>query len=296
MALAICASMCARPAKTPDRRVLLLALLRTMPMTWKATSALSTVLLFGSMSALSGSGRDPNKQDLSYKDRGNLRVGQWSEGTGYQPIGSPPDISLLSVVVDYQEEVTTTPASFKLRFYLGTMERVFLIVRELDDKNHYWLDNVRPNPPWRIGENDFQWSPAEVINSLKNDAGQSLSMYDFGVVARLDSSDPAKEEKVAPVVFYHTRLPRRVTGYKFYVKTRGDAKWTYSVYNQQGQAMKGSSGTNLRVPGLLAFPIRWNPSGAADGWYKLVLTGSFVGDNSEFTQKVDFYHKTTLGR
>jgi hypothetical protein len=254
----------------------------------KRMAALSFALLLSVAGVVAGSLEEQDTQDLSYKPRGNRNEGQ--KGVA---VSSPPAIELVSAVVEHKERVEQMPAQFKLKFYLKQQENVFVVVRELNDVYHYWLDNVTPSRLWAIGfQNDFQWPTADVIQNIKNKQGQaSLKMHDLGVVARLVKEEPSDVERVAPAIFYHSQVPRQVTDYSFYFKTARAASLEYAIYKGDGSKPLFTS-ENLTVPARVAFPLSWNAAQATEGWYRLVLSHAIFSDNNDpINQEVVFYHK-----
>src|SRR5262249_10256972 len=159
---------------------------------------------------------------LEYQNRGNRY-----EGVKPKPV-SGYDIELISAIVDYKEEVVQLPERLKVQFYLKQPSKVYLTVRELDYTYYYWMARVQRAQPCRLGfDNAFDWPTREVIQSLGH-----ITMYDLGVVARLDKLEPSKSELVAPVIFYHSHIPTVIQGYLFTFKTSGDARLTCVVYKE----------------------------------------------------------------
>lgn len=221
--------------------------------------------------------------ELEYRDRGDRY-----EGIKPKPVAGY-DIELISVLVNYREERKQTPNLFKVRFYLKQPSKVYLTVRELQYKYYYWMDRVKPSKPWRPGfGNLFEWTTEKVIQKL-----EGLRMYDLGVVARLGKPVPSKIEQVAPSIFYHSQLPSTIEGYLFTFKTTADARLTCKVF-EQGKANPLFAQTFPRKRGGRAFTIRWDSSKAAEGPYKLIVTGYFLYTNDPIEQTVSFYHRPVV--
>jgi hypothetical protein len=220
---------------------------------------------------------------LQYQSRGNRY-----EGVKPKPVAGY-DIELISVLVDYMEEVNQMPDRLKVKFYLKRPSEVHLTVRELDYKDYYWMDRVKPTEPWRSGfDNLFEWPTQDVIKRL-----EGIKMYGLGAVARLEKSEPSIEENVAPLIFYHYKFPSIIMGYLFTCKTSSHARLNCKIYKEGESAplfcQKGSEKRGGRP-----FTVRWNSSQAEEGSYKLVITGSFLDDNKKFSQTVKFYHRPNV--
>jgi hypothetical protein len=220
---------------------------------------------------------------LQYRSRGNR-----FEGIRSKPV-SGFDIELISAGVDYKEEGKQMPERLQVQVYLAQPSQVHLTVRELDYKYYYWMDNVQPAKPWRPGfDNVFDWPSREVIQQLGE-----IHMYDLGVVARLDNTEPSLVERVAPVIFYHSQVPAHVQGYVFTFRTNGDARLTCEVYDE-GSVKPVFTHQIHRQPGGRAFTVRWDSSQAAEGSYRLVVRGFFLETSVPINQTVSFYHQPTL--
>ena len=220
---------------------------------------------------------------LKYRDRGDRY-----EGIKEKPI-SGYDIELISARVDYKEEVMQMPDRLKVSFYLERPTKVYLIVRELDYKHHYWLDKVQPPKPWRLGfSNVFEWSTRDVIKQL-----DALQIYDLGVVARLEKPEPSKVERVAPVILYHSQLPALINAYLFTFKTSNDARLTCSIY-KEGESEPLFTQVHPRQRSGRPFTVRWHTSTAVEGFHRLVVSGYFLDTNNPITQTVSFYYQPVV--
>jgi hypothetical protein len=216
---------------------------------------------------------------LQYQDRGNRH-----EGIKAKPVAGY-DIELISLRVVYMEEIKKMPDQYKIKFYLCQPSKVHITVRELDYRYYYWMDKVQPSSPWRSGfGNVFNWPTQVVIQQLGN-----ISMYDLGVVARLERPEPGRIERVAPVILFHSQFPEIIKGYLFTFKTYGDARLSCSVYkkNQPETVFQVS-----RKPrGGRPFTVRWNSAQSKEGFYRLLLRGYFLDSNDPIEQMVHFYHR-----
>ena len=226
-----------------------------------------------------------NAQDeLSYQRRADRY-----EGIKPKPV-SGFDIELLSALVDYRDKPGQLGERFHIRFFLPRSEDVHIVVRELDYRHYYWLDRVKPHAGWKAGfENVFDWPTGEVLRPL----GMQLS--ELGVVARLERERPSAIEKVAPVVFYQSQFPTWVPGYVFHFRLREDAKIKGAIYPAAG----GDPIVSLdlgRQRGGRPFALTWDVTSApaAEGRYKLVLSGYLLSSNDPVSQVVEFYHRPRI--
>ncbi len=212
--------------------------------------------------------------ELEYQNRGD----RW-EGIKAKPV-SGKDIELLSALAYHGEKWQTIPSQCKLKFYLPNQKDVKLKVQELKPKYYYWLDQVIPKPrSWQSGFNEFQWATKDVIKPLK------LDITKLGVVVSLGKS--AKYERVAPAVFYHSELPKKIKGYLFHFKVCESSKLKYSIYKAGKKLLTKNLGK--RFPGK-PFGIFWDSSKAEEGEYELRVQGYFL-DNF-----VPFQHSSILFR
>ena len=223
------------------------------------------------------------QEELKYRDRGDRFEGI------LQPQVAGYDIELLSAIIDYQEPSDGIPPYLKVKFYLKQSYRPFLVARELDVTYHYWMDNVHGHTWQTNSENYFAWPTGEVVQKLE----QIKSMYELGVVARLDKERPSKEETIAPIIFYHNSPPSTVDGYLFTFKTNGPSRLTCHMYKEGGNSPIFTQNFP-RVWGDQPFTVQWNSSRAEDGWYRLVINGSFRNNNDPVDKVVKFYHKRVV--
>ena len=224
--------------------------------------------------------------ELQYQNRGSENIGYY-EGIKPKPV-SGYDIELISVLADHQESLEKFPPKLKIQFYLDRKATVNVTVRELDYKHYYWLDKVKPESPWTPGfRNVFEWSTNTVLQQL----GKSMAVYDLGVVARLDKKTPSANEKVSPAILYHSQLPQAIQGYRFTLKTGGDARLFCKVF-KDGELEPLDVQTFRRKRGGRPFTITWDASQAVPGLYKLVIAGFFLNTNEQIKkQTIQFYHQ-----
>lgn len=223
--------------------------------------------------------------ELQYQNRGS-----WYEGIKPKPV-SGYDIELISVLVDYQEMSDTFPAKVKLRFYTPQAADVFLTVRELDYRYFYWLDRVNLEmASWKAGTyNSFEWETGTVLRQLSD----SFRLYDLGVVARLDRETPSATERILPAILFHSQLPNIINGYRFTLKTGGDARLFCKIF-KEGDDEPIDTQVFRRKRGGRPFTITWDATQAAPGDYRLVITGFFLNTNEGIkAQTIRFYHQPT---
>ena len=222
--------------------------------------------------------------DLLYQRRGN----RYYEGVKRRPVAGYA-IELISVLINYRENINQMPNQLKVKFYLRQPSDVYLTVRELDYKYYYWLDRAKPAVPWRPGfDNGFEWPTDFVIKHLKG-----MTMYDLGVLVRLGNENPTSVEQVAPAILYHLVPPQDMKGYLFTFKTNDDARISCSIY-KTGQSTPVFRQVFRRKLGGKPFTVRWDTSGAEAGLYKMVITGYFLNTNAQFHQSVEFYHQPKI--
>jgi hypothetical protein len=167
---------------------------------------------------------------------------------------------------------------------------VYLTVRELDNKRDnlvYWLDKVRPSEAWSLGAyNNFQWSTGAVIQHLE----PSLKLKDLGGVVRFGKPEPSANERVAPLILYHSEPPKKIEGYQFRFYTNRDVELTCGIYKKEDAGWQKTHEEKLPfILGGNSFAVHWDSSAATEGSYKLALYGSGVAPTV-----VNFYHKSDV--
>jgi hypothetical protein len=218
---------------------------------------------------------------LQYQDRGNRYE-------GIKPnLVSDSDVELRSAVVDYREPGSSWPATLRLRFYLPGNKPVFVTVREPQPKAYYWLDRIAPSSRWRPeAVNEFAWPTDTVLRRIP-----ALTMNDLGVVVRLDSSDPSKEETIAPAVLFSTLPPRTSNAYRFVFKTNASAR--LSCWISRG-GRRAYQWPQIRAIADIPFTLLWKAEGNPDGEYRLRLEGTFDDhDHTPLAKEVVFYHRAS---
>jgi hypothetical protein len=225
------------------------------------------------------------QSSLEYRNRGNR-----FEGVRALPV-SGYTIELLSAQAIYREPLPagTMPALYRMRFYLVEPASPYVVVREVDNRHSYWLDQVKPRAPWRPGfDNVFEWPTQDVIGQLNG-----LNLYDLGVTVRVGNESPSDLETVAPVILYYSVPPGSIDGYEFVFKTNVTARLEFDVERSDGSPVKHapeprvvrswSYGTPLRV--------RWKAATADAGEYRLKVQGRVLENNQTFGKEIRFYHQ-----
>jgi hypothetical protein len=224
-----------------------------------------------------------SQSNLKYQDRGDRY-----EGVRGSPVSDR--IELISALMDFQDaSYTKTPEVFKLKLYLPSETPIFVTVREIDVRQNYWMDRIRPSGGWRPGMNEFAWSTNEVIKPLKN-----LKLSDLGAVAQLETNQPSTDMKVIPAALFHTTQPRIVSRYAFAFRISRKANVTCTISEDKAN---GAVLNTKSIPGMLGnLPrsIVWDASAAKEGWYRLGINVVYRNDNKEINQIVHFYHRPKL--
>jgi hypothetical protein len=226
------------------------------------------------------------QQDIQYQRRGNR-----SEGIKPKPV-SGYDVELLSALVDTQEDMSRLGAMLGFRFFLKEPASVYPLVRELEYKHYYVLDNVQPGTAWQVGYgNVFEWPTQVVLGRLS-----AFKPSDLGIVVRLGRATSSVDENVAPVVFYQSSaLPPRVQGYLFTFSLRDDGTVTAKVF-REGQDTEVFSQRIARQSGGRPFTVKWDFANTEmpEGRYRVVLSGYFLDSNKPIQQTVRFYHQPAI--
>lgn len=225
------------------------------------------------------------QQDLQYQRRGNR-----SEGIKPRPV-SGYDAELLSARVDHQEDMSKLGATLAFKFFLKDRADVYPLVRELEYKHSYVLDNVQPGTTWRAGHwNVFEWPTGVVLGRLSG-----FKPADLGIVVRLGKVTPSVDENVAPVLFYQTAAVPVVSGYLFTFSLRDEGAVTARIF-REGEDKEVFTQRFSRQSGGRPFTVKWSFAKAAmpEGRYRVVLTGYFLDNNKPIQQTVRFYHQPAI--
>jgi hypothetical protein len=222
--------------------------------------------------------------ELQYQNRGDRH-----EGIKPKPVKGT-DLELISVLVDYQEPTTIFPDQLKMKFFLENDHPIFITVRELDYRHYYWMDEITPAQPWKVGEfNTFAWSTKTVLKTLD----RNLNLYDLGILARMETKDPSRNEHIAPVIFYHSNEPTVTQGYLFTLKPNENARLSVSIVNANDSTTIWKQVYRRKVAGR-PFTVKWDASNSPEGPYRFVVKGFSLSTNQPLNQTVRFYHHPTI--
>lgn len=224
---------------------------------------------------------------VEYRNRGDR-----NEGIRALPV-SGYKAELLSFRATYEEPLPAqrTPALYRLRFFLDKSAPAYVVVREVENKHSYWLDQVKPVTSWKPGfDNVFEWSTRDVIAQLP---GPTLKLYDLGVTVRVGSVDPSDLERVAPAILYYSSLPPWVAGYAFVFKTNATARLEFSVEKSDGTPVKVAPEPRVLQRWSYGMPLRvdWDATNAEPGQYRLKMVGRVLENNERFGKEVEFFHQ-----
>jgi hypothetical protein len=221
---------------------------------------------------------------LEYRKRGDRY-----EGLMDRLVGASRKIDIVSAMVTYEDKAPQIPDSLKIRYCLDQPRTVYVSVREKIPNVLYGMDTTRPASGSRGGfQNEYQWSTGEVIRKIDG----FTDMYQLAVLARLDEKT-GFEQSIVPVIFYHTNLPRSVSGYLFTFVSPADAniEWTFS--DVDGRRL--SSGVHKGAARGDLVEVAWNAS-RSDGWYKLSIHAAAAISSSDVYGVVHFFHCNSLSR
>jgi hypothetical protein len=215
--------------------------------------------------------------------------GRYNEGIRTEPSTGPAGLELIAALVDYEEPSATLPPKLCAQFFLPIQDEVDLTIREIKPVYFYWLDKVHPESAWRKGaQNRFEWPTATVIRSL-NWESAPLTLGQLGATVRVGRLTPGEVEQVAPVALYHSSPPASVNGYRFIFRPTSQMRLKFQLF-------RGNSNTPLATQefrSVLAdepHEVTWNTQDWQDGWYRLVISGYTLSNNSRVDKIVRFYH------
>lgn len=229
------------------------------------------------------------QSNVEYRNRGDR-----FEGVRSLPV-SGYTIELLSFQAIYKElppPPDKTPPFYRMRFFLDRPAAAYVVVREVDNRHSYWLDNVKPTTPWRPGfGNVFEWPTAEVIRQLPG-----LELDELGVTVRVGYEHPSDLETVAPAILYSSVPPRTVSAYEFAFKTNVTARLAFSIERSDGSPVKPGPEPRVLKKWSYGVPLRvtWNATGAQAGAYRLMVEGRVLENNQKFGKEIRFFHQPTV--
>jgi hypothetical protein len=219
---------------------------------------------------------------LQYQPRGNR-----TEGLRTIAVGGF-DIELLSARIEptggLVPEATPSPWSDSalLRFYLPGNEKVFVTVRQLRSRTtYYWLNNV--TDAFKPGAvNNYGWPTEPVLRRLKD-----VRPNDLGAIVRLGEEQAGRRERVLPALLSDGTSATAGDAYRFVLKTNGRANVQAAIFSGDTELYRRPANWEAANS---PFTIRWESAAAAEGWYRLVLSGYFA-DSSPVDKVIEFYHR-----
>jgi hypothetical protein len=228
------------------------------------------------------------QSSLEYRNRGNRY-----EGVRALPV-SGYTIELLSFRALYEEPggAGGLPPQYRVRFFLEKEAPAYLVVREIDDKESYWLDNVKPKTSWASGFNNlFEWPTADVLAHIP-----ALKLYDLGVIVRVADPNPTSKDRVAPAILYHSQYPTSVSGYKFVFKTNATVGFEFMIEESDGRVPKSQPEPRVVRTWQYKAPlsVKWDASTARPGRYRLKVIARVLENNDKLTQEVEFVHQPNV--
>ena len=134
--------------------------------------------------------------------------------------------------------------------------------------------------------NEYAWTTAPVLRELS-----SVRPGDLGAVVNLGGAGDSRHEWALPVALFDDKFDGRVKTYRFTLKTDGRAEVLARIYVGSRQLFERPK---IWEATGSPFTVQWTTAAsAAEGWYRLVLSGQF-DDGSPVDKEVTFYHKPAL--
>lgn len=228
------------------------------------------------------------ENNLSYRSRGNR-----FEGIREFPVSSATiELRSFKATDNRHLSADTIPPTYRLRFFLENNATPYVVVRDLEDRYSYYLDQVTPLKPWRPGFNNlFEWSTKDVINNI-----HGLDLDHLGVIIRLESDHPSDREKVAPAVLYQSLSPTAITGYDIVFKTNVTAKLKFTIRKNNGSTVETGLDPQIVQKWKPEIPLHvtWNAANAGAGKYRLVVEGLNLKNDEPFGQEISFFHNPVV--
>jgi hypothetical protein len=250
---------------------------------------LNLVVWVGVFAALLAVSRRPAAAQnpiLLYQNRGS-----YNEGIVTSP-SSAPLLDLISALADSPESGSGRPLLFHAAFYLPTSDRVYLTICELDALYNYIVTTEENRNGERGRAGGFPWPTATVISKLTWRG--PLLLQNLGALARLRKWTPeTAEEVVVPVALYHTNPPGSPKTYSFVFFPNQKMNLKTQLFADKGTAALGSQNFPS-VPAKKSLTVTWEAGAWAEGWYRLVVSGYSLQDNTEVNSTVRFYHSRRL--
>jgi hypothetical protein len=224
-----------------------------------------------------------------------MNRGDRSEGILPRPV-SGDDIILISARAA-PVGGPAAPERMRLTFYLPEQQKVNVTVRELDNRNYYWMNKVLPPKPWLTGQvNSFVWPTRDVLQYLfqRENKDKRLTTADLGALVRLSRTDtPSAREHVAPALLSGDDAPVAPQSYLFTFKSNLPARLTCYLYADRGTDPVWSKDF-YRVSAGRPFTCQVPFGGLKKGDYRLEVDGYSLDTNDSVHQEVRFFHSPDL--
>lgn len=222
----------------------------------------------------------------------------FKEGTKGSPVsGHDLGVELVAFEAEYDrydpKQSSQTNKAIPVRFCIppsgetqGEIPKVNLTIRELEDIEHYLLNDVgyggdkpRSAIRWEPGcSNLFPW----VVTRAKAIVGD---LHDLGTLVILETKRPSSEPVAAPTFLHQNCVDSRIQGYKFVLRTSRAAEIEAKVL-KDGQAIPLQP-FPARTRGGKPITLRWKPTDMSEGWYTLDIQGV----KESIGLRVKLYHK-----
>jgi hypothetical protein len=217
--------------------------------------------------------------------------GSYKEGIVTSPSNAPL-LELIAVLADSPEAGRRLPQLLHAAFYLPTSDRVYLTIQELDPLYNYMVTTEANRDGKRGRADEFPWPTATVISKLTWRG--PLLLENLGAVARLRTWTPeTAEEVVVPVALYHTNPPRTPKAYSFVFFPNQKMSLKMQVFTDKGASALASQNFPS-LPAKRSHTVTWEAGAWIEGWYRLVVSGYSLQDNTEVNSTVRFYHSRRL--
>ncbi|MGH9837276.1 MAG: hypothetical protein ACREEM_00655 [Blastocatellia bacterium] len=249
----------------------------------KAASLLATV--FTLCIASEANPVKPQSGD-SYKNRGDRCEGrkESSQNAGNES----PVFELISARVEYNDEsLTSLPEKLKVAFYSSQQSTAYLVVREIKPKHSYWM--TRTSKCKDGFGNVFEWLTQPFLAKWGD-----LTMYELGVVVRLNEPKPGAEDIIAPAIFYHRKSAKNASKYRFIFMSTVNAEVELALYRANEKKVKDLTQGKVRIKIGTPLSIQVDLSLHKSGDFQ--LKGDVIYKKDEKTliklpQNIKFHHE-----
>lgn len=234
--------------------------------------------------------------DDSYKNRGDRCEGR--KGSSQNAGNTPPAFELVSARVEYNDELLTSqPEKMKVAFYSSQESTpYYLVVREIKLKYSYWM--TRTSECKAGFANIFEWLTQPFLAKWGD-----LTMYELGVVVRLNYPKPGEEVIVAPAIFYHKNPAKNAGKYGFYFMSRDRGKVRYQVYRVNKKEVKifpkekrrgeeTVETVEIRINTILTIPVDLSLYKSGD--FRLKGEVSYYNDKPPLPLNIKFHHESSV--